>query len=141
MAHPKIHEDLMYLAGRLLHRSAQTEAERQAAGYIHKRFEEYTPNVQLDEFHTIENYPYLFAMYYSEFLVVAVLAQWWPLFAALYSLGVFCCYLAEFMGFRVFARMMPQFDSQNVIARFLGLRPRANSSSSRPITTAAAPTP
>ncbi|MBI3119274.1 MAG: M28 family peptidase [Candidatus Hydrogenedentes bacterium] len=124
MAQNQIHDDLMYLAGRLLHRGAQTDAERSAAEFIRQRLSQSTPDVHLDEFSSFANYTFLFASYYSEFLVVSLLAVWWPLVAAAYGLFVFLCYLAEFLGYRVFARMLPQFESQNVVARFLGLRPR-----------------
>ncbi len=120
----QIREDLMYLAGRLLHRGAQTEDERHAAEFIRKRLSEYTSDVEMDPFHTIENYPYLFASYYSEFFVVGVLAIWWPWVALVYGSCAFLAYLAEFMGYRVFSRLPPQFESQNVIARFLAPRPK-----------------
>lgn len=120
----QIHDDLMYLAGRLLHRSAQSEFERDAALYIQGRFGEYTPDVSLEPFHAPENYPYLFASYLSEFLIVGAIAFWWPEVAFGYGLGVFILYMSEFFGFRGLSRFMPQFPSQNVVARFLGTRPR-----------------
>lgn len=124
MDQDEIHEDLLFLAGRLVHRSAQTQSERRAAEYIQRRLSEFTPNVQLDEFHAIDNYTYLFASYFSEFIVVAILALWWPVAAACYGAMVLCAYLAEYSGFQVFARLLPQYESQNVMARFLGLRPK-----------------
>lgn len=114
----QIRRDLLHLAGHLVHRGAQTEEERHAAEFIRGRFLEYTPDVEYDEFHSIDNFHYLFASYYSEFLVVSILAIWWPAFAACYGLAILVMYLAEFMGYRVFSRVMPQYDSQNVIARF-----------------------
>ena len=120
----QIHDDLMYLAGRLLHRSAQSEFERDAALFIQGRFGEYTPDVSLEPFHAPENYPYLFASYLSEFLIVGAIAFWWPEVAFGYGLAVFILYMAEFSGFRGLSRFLPQFPSQNVVARFLGTRPR-----------------
>ena len=120
----QIHEDLMYLAGKLLHRGAQTEDERSAAQFIRRRLLEYTPDVEMDNFQTIENYPYLFASYYSEFFVVGILAIWWPAVGLVYGLGAFIAYLVEFMGYRAFSRLLPQFESQNVIARFPAENPR-----------------
>jgi hypothetical protein len=114
----------MYLAGRLSHRSALSEDERQAASFIKQRLLEYSPDVEIDHFKTIENYPFLFALYYSEFLVVAVLATWFPVVAFFYGLCTFSLYMAEFMGYRGYSRFMTQFDSQNVVARFLAPRPR-----------------
>lgn len=120
----QIRQDLMVLAGRLLHRGAQTDEERHAAEFIRERLREYTADVELQDFHAIDNYTYLFASYYTEFLVVAILAAFgWPLFAACYGVGVFLAYLAEFMGYRIFARFMPQFESQNVVARFFAPYP------------------
>lgn len=114
----------MYLAGRLLHRSAQSECERDAAEYIEKRFKEHTEDVSTEPFFSIENYPYLFASYLSEYLVVGILSLWWPLMAFLYGGAIFVFYLVEFSGFRGLSRFLPQLPSQNVVARFLGARPR-----------------
>ena len=113
----------MHLAGRLVHRGAQSEEERHAAEFIRDRFREYTEDTEIDPFYAIDGYHYLFASHYSEFVVVAFLAFWWPLFAAGYGVGIMVLYLAEFMGHRCFSRFMPQFDSQNVVARFLADEP------------------
>lgn len=125
MLHTQIHEDMRFLAGELLHRSALTEEEHRAAEYIRARFNEYTPDVEIDPFRSIENPFYVFASYYGEFLVVAVLAIWWPRVALCYGGLVLLAYLAEFMGYPVFSRFLPHFESQNVIARFLGTQPQA----------------
>ncbi len=115
----------MYLAARLLHRSAQSECERDAAEFIERRFRENTPDVSTESFFCIENYPYLFASYLSEYLVVGALSLWWPLIAFLYGGAIFVLYLFEFSGFRGLSRFLPQFPSQNVVARFLGTRPKS----------------
>lgn len=120
----QIRSDILQLAGRFAHRGAQTEEERHAAEFIRGRFLEYTQDADLDEFHCIDNYHLLFASYYSEFLLVSVLAWWWPAVAACYGLGVMTMYLAEFMGHRAFSRFMPQYDSQNVVARFPAAVPK-----------------
>jgi len=114
----QIRDDMMYLAGQLAHRSAQTQDERAAADFIARRMREYADEVTQERFFAIENYPYLFASYYSEFLVVGILSIWWPLVAFLYGIVVFITYLAEFMGFQVFSRFFPKFESQNVCAHF-----------------------
>lgn len=116
---------MRFLAGELLHRSALTEEEHRAAEYIRARFNEYTPDVETDPFRSIENPFYVFASYYGEFLVVAVLAIWWPRIALCYGGLVLLAYLAEFMGYPVFSRFLPHFESQNVVARFLGTQPKA----------------
>jgi len=120
----EIHDDLMYLAGKLPHRSAQTVNERRAAEYIRNRLRSYTEHAELQEFHAIENYRVLFASYYFEFVIAGFLALWWPLAGAAYGAYAFVCYLAEFMGFRVWSRMLPEYETQNVVARFLGTAPR-----------------
>lgn len=121
----QINDDLMYFAGRLLHRSAQSACERDAAQYIKERFEQYTPDVSLEPFEAPENYPYLFASYMSEFLIVGALSLWWPAVAFGYAFAVFALYLAEFCGYPALSRFMPRFPSQNVVARFLGVRPKS----------------
>lgn len=119
-----VHRDMMFLAGELLHRSAQTHFERRAAEYIRDRFREYTPDVEMDDFHAIENPLYLFGSYFGEFLVVGFLAMFWPLFAMIYGFGVLAAFLAEYHGYRLFGRLLPEYETQNVVARFLSLRPR-----------------
>lgn len=120
----QVRDDLMVLAGRIVHRGAQTNQERDAAEYIRDRLRVHTPDVEMDDFHAVDNYFYLFASYYTEFLLVSVLALWWPLIALIYGTGVFAAYLAEFMGFRVFSRLLPHFESQNITARFHATRPK-----------------
>lgn len=119
----RIHQDLMVLAGELPHRGAQSNQERRAAEFLLSRFKEYTPDVELDDFNAIDNPYYFFAACYTEFLIVSVLAIWWPSFSAGYGTMVFLLYLAEFMGYHILSRFMPQYPSQNVIARFLAPRP------------------
>ncbi|MBI1318107.1 MAG: M28 family peptidase [Candidatus Hydrogenedens sp.] len=119
----QVHEDLMYLAARLLHRGAQTQDEAAAADYLFKRFRERTPDVHKDTFTAIESVPYLFGSHFAEFLFVAVIAFWVPAMAAIYGAAVFVLYLSEFLGFPLLSRLMPQFESQNVVARFLAPRP------------------
>lgn len=115
---------MRYLAGELLHRGALTDGERQAAAYVRNRLREHTSDVEVDSFKAIENPFYLFGSYYAEFVVVALVSIWWPRVALCYGGIVMLSYLAEFLGFGVFSRFLPQFQSQNVIARFLGLQPR-----------------
>jgi len=119
----RIHNDRHYLAGGLIHRGALTEQERLAAVYIRNRFRESVSDVEVDEFRAIENPFYLFASYYCEFLVVAVIAVWWPRAALCYGACVLLTYLAEFLGFPLFSRLLPHFQSQNVVARFLADEP------------------
>ena len=120
----QINDDLMHLAGRLSHRSAQSEQERKAGLYIEARLGQYTPNVSVETFHAPENYYLLFASYLAEFLFVGVIALGWPPAAFGYGLGVFLLYLFEFCGYRGLSRFLPQYPSQNIVGRFLGTRPR-----------------
>ncbi|MCC6145250.1 MAG: M28 family peptidase, partial [Candidatus Hydrogenedentes bacterium] len=124
MGTEQIQEDIRFLSAELLHRSALSEEEHRAAAFLRNRFRCYTPDVAVEPFHTIENHLYLFGMYYGEFLVVAFIAAWWPRVALIYGSLVLIAYLAEFLGYRVLGRFLPQFESQNVMARFLGVRPR-----------------
>jgi len=120
----QINDDLMHLAGRLSHRSAQSDQERKAGLYIEARLGQYTPNVSVETFHAPENYFLLFAAYLAEFLFVGVIALAWPPAAFGYGLGVFLLYLYEFCGYRGLSRFLPQYPSQNIIGRFLGTRPK-----------------
>lgn len=123
MADLQIQMDMRFLAGRLAHRGSNTENERVAAEFLRDRFREYTPDIELDEFYSPDTPWYLFASYYMEFTVVAILAVWWPRIALCYGSVVFLAYLAEHAGYRLMGRFVPQYETQNVVARFLAPRP------------------
>lgn len=110
--------DLEFLAGELPHRGGITDRERRAAEYLAHRLEEYTPYTQIEDFYSIDAYPYLFAMYYAEFLFVGILSIWWPWVAFGYGLAVFLLYMAEFTGYSAMSRFLPHFETQNITARF-----------------------
>ncbi len=124
MSQTRIQSDMEYLAGELPHRGANTDAERAAAEYIRNRFSEYTPDTDIDDFYSIDSHYYLFASYYAEFFIVSLVAFWLPRVALCYGAVVFLAYLCEFMGYRTFSRLLPRFETQNVVARFLATRPK-----------------
>lgn len=117
-------QDVEFLAGRLPHRGANTENERLAAEYIHERLKTCTSHAEIDDFYSINTYHYLFASYYAEFLIVTLLAIWFPWFAFAYGAVIFLLYIAEFTGYATLGRLMPHYETQNVIARFLSRDPR-----------------
>jgi len=119
----QVEADMQFLAGRLAHRTANTDNERVAAEYIRDRFRECVPDVVVDDFYSPDSPWYLFASYYAEFTVVSFVAIWWPRVALCYAAVVFLAYLAEFMGYRLVGRFVPQFETQNVVARLLAPRP------------------
>ena len=123
MSESRIQEDLQHLAGRLIHRGASTEDERSAAEYIRDRFKQYTTDIEIDDFYCIDSPQFLFAMYYAEFMVVSFIAIWWPRMALCYGAAVLLAYLAEFMGYEIMGRFAPQFETQNVVARFIAPTP------------------
>lgn len=120
----QMRRDIEYLAGNLSHRGASTQSERAAAEYIHERFNTYTPDTEVDDFYAIESPWLMFASYYAEFLVIALLAFWWSWVAFAYGTLVFILYMAEFSGYRVLAHLLPQYETQNVVARFLAENPK-----------------
>ncbi len=120
----QLRRDVEFLAGRLPHRRANTDNERVAAEYLECRFKEYTIHATMDDFFSIDTFAHLFASYYLEFLVVAIIAIWSSWLAFFYGVAVFVMYIAEFTGYRVMARFLPQFETQNVTARFLSANPK-----------------
>ena len=116
--------DIEHLTGDLPHRGGITENERKAAEYIAGRFSEHTPLTQIEDFYSIEAYPYLFSMYYAEFFFVAILGLVWPWVALVYGFVVFLMYLGEFTGYSMMSRLLPQFETQNVTARIPGTNPQ-----------------
>lgn len=123
MSDSRIKEDLLFLAGKLAHRGSNTDNERAAAEYVRDRLREYCPGAALDEFYCPDRPWYLFASYYAEFVVVAAVAYWWPRVALVYGGAVFLAFLAEFLGFRVMGRFLPQFETQNVVGRLMSPKP------------------
>jgi len=119
-----IRQDLERLSNALPHRAANTENERTAAQYLFERFHEYTPDVEMDDFYSPEAPTYLFASYYGEFFIVAILSYWLPWLALLYGMGVLLAYITEFNGFALLSRFMPHYETQNVVARFMGTQPK-----------------
>ncbi|HPX40276.1 MAG TPA: hypothetical protein PLF51_07545, partial [Candidatus Hydrogenedentes bacterium] len=120
----QLRRDLEYLTGVLPHRGSNTNSERSAAEYLAARFKEFTLDVEIDDFHSLDGEWLLYASYFAEFTVVAILAGWWPFIAFGYGLFVFLSYLAEATGYRIFGRLLPQYESQNVICRFVAPKPR-----------------
>jgi hypothetical protein len=120
----QMRRDIEYLAGNLIHRGASTKSERAAAEYLHERFATYSPDTEMDDFYAIEGPWLLFASYYGEFLIIAVLAYWWAWAAFAYGALVFLLYMAEFSGYRILGRLLPHYETQNVVARVFGDKPR-----------------
>jgi len=119
----QIRDDMQFLAGMLPDRGSNTDNERAAAEYIRDRLKTYTPDTEIDDFYSLDAPYYLFASYYAEFIVVSLVAVWWPRVALCYGSAVFLLYLAEFSGYRIMGRFLPQYETQNVAARFLAPQP------------------
>lgn len=117
-------QDIHALAGRFVHRASNTENEREAGEYIQQRMRLSAPDTMHDPFDSIDSWALLFAAYYGEFLVVSLVAAFYPLVGFAYGLLVFIAYLAEFTGYHLLTRFLPQFASQNVMGRILAPRPK-----------------
>ncbi len=122
----RLKEDVEFLAGRLSHRGANTENERVAAEFLLDRFKEYTGDAAIDDFYSINNFYQLAALYYFDFLFVTLFALWSPWAGVGYGIAIFLMYMAEITAFPVMGRLLPQYETQNVAARFLGRAPRRN---------------
>ncbi len=120
----QLRRDVEFLAGRFPHRRANTENERAAAEFVRDRFAESTPNVNLDDFYSIDAASQLFGSYFAEFVVVALLAMLSPWAGAAWGTIVFVLFLGELSGFPLMSRFLPQYETQNVVARFLCPSPK-----------------
>ena len=119
-----IHKDMEHLSRTFIHRSAGTDNEHAAAEYIRSRFREYTLDSNIEPFNSIDSYRRLFAAYYGEFIVVCLVSIWYPQFAFIYAAIVLISYLGELTGYRIMSRFMMQYQTQNVMARFLAPNPK-----------------
>jgi hypothetical protein len=113
-----VQSDIEYLAGVLPHRGPNTHSERKAAEYLKQRLSEAGGEVSLDEFESPESALYMLAACYAEFLFVALISLWLPWIGLMYGVFVFALYLAELTGYPTISRMLPRFETQNVVARF-----------------------
>ena len=119
-----IRDDVEMLAGRFGNRRGTSDDEREAAVFILDRFKKSSPFAYLDDFLTIQSQFQLFSMYYAEFLVAALVGIFSPPLAAAYGLFILILYIAEQNGIRLFSRLMPMAESQNVVAPFHAERSR-----------------
>ena len=123
MSESEIRADMQVLAGRFVHRGSNTDTERSAAEYIRERLAQHCPDTEIDDFYSIDTPWLLFPAYYAEFTIVALVATWWPRVALCYGGAVFLAYLAEFLGYEVIGRFAPQYETQNVMAKFMAQKP------------------
>lgn len=119
MSDEQLRQDIEFLAGRLPHRGANTENERAAADYIYSRFRSHAAVCEIEDFYSIDTPVYLFASYYLEFTFVSLLTLWFPWVALGYGSVVFLLYMCEITGYTVMSRFLPQYETQNVAARYL----------------------
>lgn len=124
MSEEQLRQDIEFLAGRLPHRGANTENERVAAEYIYDRFRSYSSHSEIEDFYSIDTPVYLFASYYLEFTFVSLLTLWFPWVALGYGSVVFLLYMCEITGYTVLSRFLPQYETQNVAARYLSEDPQ-----------------
>lgn len=110
-----IDTDLQFLCEELEDRQAQTEGEKRAAEYVTNRLDASVGNARRVDFDAIGNYRLMFAAYCGEFIVVNLLALWWPTVAFFYGLTIFLAYMAEIMGYAVFSRFLPPFESSSAV--------------------------
>ena len=124
MALEDMRQDIRFLSGHLAHRGALTHREREAAEYIEQQFKSSTPLTQVEPFYSPELIPAVVVLYHVEFLVVVLLAMWSPGLAVGYAIVVFIAYMAEISGYSAFSRFLPQFETQNVVARISAESPK-----------------
>lgn len=110
-----IDTDLHFLCEELEDRQAQTDGEKRAAEYVTDRFSASVGNARRVDFDAIGNQRLMFAAYCGEFVFISLVALWWPTVAFFYGIFVFLCYMAEMMGYAVFSRLLPHFESSSAV--------------------------
>lgn len=116
MSIQRIRDDILFLAGRIPHRRGTSEEEETAGNYIYEQFRAYSPYARIEKFLTVESFGLVFALYYAEFLIVFLIGIWFPFASAGYGAFVFFLYLLELAGKNPLGRMVPQYESQNIVA-------------------------
>jgi hypothetical protein len=110
-----IETDLQFLCGELEDRQPQTDEEKRAAQYVTDRFAASLDNAHRVDFDAIGNYRLMFAAYCGEFAFISLVAMWWPTVAFFYGLAIFLAYMAEFMGYPIFSRFLPHYESSSAV--------------------------
>ncbi|HOV60625.1 MAG TPA: M28 family peptidase [Candidatus Hydrogenedentes bacterium] len=125
-AFQKIGEDLRFLAGCLPHRVARTEEEAEAAEYIESRLRDILgpEGVESEAFEAPENAMLLRGSIMLEFVVVSLIATWWPLAGAAYGAVVALVLTLDLLGFPIMERLVPSFTSRNIVGACPGVSPR-----------------
>ncbi len=111
----KIDQDLRFLSLELPHRKTYSEEEQRAAAYICERLGDYVDMADIILAQGPSNFRHIMALYYAEFVVVGLVAGWWPRLAFFYGLFVFLAYILELFHFPVFSRFLPQSDTPVVV--------------------------
>ncbi len=108
-----LEKDLQFLAGGLAERQAQTDEEKRAAQYVTERLKPSTQKANMVDFPGLGTSRLLFPAYCGEFIVVSLVSFWWPTIAFFYGMVIFLAYMAEFIGYPVFSRLLPHYASSN----------------------------
>ena len=116
MSIQRIREDILFLAGRIPHRRAASEEEEVAASYVLEQFQSTNPMARVEPFATVESFGLVFALYCAEFFLVFLLGTWFPGTSAGYGTVVFILFLLELAGKNPLSRIIPLYESQNIVA-------------------------
>lgn len=110
-----IKKDIQFLTESLEHRQSATEQEERAANYVLERLRPFVDDAHRTSFGVVENFRLVMAAYYGEFVVTCVIAFWWPTVALCYGFLIFFAYMAEFIGYPVFSRLLAYYESTSVV--------------------------
>ena len=110
-----IETDLHFLCEELGDRQAQTDEEKRAAQYVTDRLASAMDNAHRVDFDAVGNYRMMFAAYCGEFIIISLMAMLWPTVAFFYGLTIFLAYMAEFMGYPIFSRFLPHYESSSAV--------------------------
>ena len=110
-----LEKDLRFLSDELPDRQAQTDEEKRAAQYVCERLGASVENARRVDFPGLGNQRLLFPAYCGEFVFVCLVSYWWPTVAFFYGLAIFLAYMAEFIGYPVFSRFLPHYESSGAV--------------------------
>lgn len=118
-----IKKDIQFLTGTLEHRQSATEEEERAADYVVERLRPFVDDAHRTSFSVVENFRLVLAAYYGEFVVTCLIALWWPTIAFCYGFLIFLAYIAEFIGYPIFSRLLAYYESTSVVGFKEGANP------------------
>jgi hypothetical protein len=118
MVNEKFLDEILETLCKFPHRYSTTDEEREAAAYLKDKLEELGLNPELEAFRSQTTFSSIYAIIYGGFFIAIILHYFAPFFGLIIMLAMAVIFYGEqTCAFSPLSRIVPQGDSQNVLAR------------------------